>query len=203
MLENTDESFGYYSKTVSERLGIGKDTLRTWSLKLENVGVEFERNQRKQRIYYLKDIRMLQDMKNLMDLQQPLEETAKSISGKWEKGAYAAPVMGNNAEITPSVFQEKEEKNELVTPEKRMALLEENLVRKMQESQHEQLEKFKKDLANEMVTQMQDRFEEAIDQAVKMALLEERKVMAKEIAAELAATQEKTEKKSFWKRIFS
>lgn len=62
------QDFGFFAKIVAEKIGIGKDTLRTWSLKLEAEGVEFERNERNQRIYYQKDVIMLENMKELVGL---------------------------------------------------------------------------------------------------------------------------------------
>jgi predicted ArsR family transcriptional regulator len=37
---NNSEDFGYFSKTAAEQLGVSTDTLRSWFLKLEAVGVE-------------------------------------------------------------------------------------------------------------------------------------------------------------------
>lgn len=103
---NNSEDFGYFSKTVSEQLGVSTDTLRSWSLKLESAGVEFKRNERKQRIYFEKDIRAFKNMKELLDLQQPLEDVSKIIAKKIEKGLFGKPETENNAEIMPSVIQE-------------------------------------------------------------------------------------------------
>lgn len=103
---NNSEDFGYFSKTVSEQLGVSTDTLRSWSLKLESVGVEFKRNERKQRTYFEKDIRAFKNMKELLDLQQPLDEVSKIIAEKIEKGLFDKLEIENNAEIMPSVIQE-------------------------------------------------------------------------------------------------
>lgn len=100
------ENFGYFSKTVSERLGVSTDTLRSWSLKLEAVGVEFKRNERKQRIYLEKDIRALKNMKELLDLQQPLDEVSKIIAEKIKKSLFNKDKTEKNAEITASVIRD-------------------------------------------------------------------------------------------------
>lgn len=199
METNVVEDFGYFAKTVADRVGISKDTLRTWSLKLEAEGVEFERNARGQRIYYEKDIRALENMKELMDFQQPLNDTAKTISDKVKKEAYALVPKEKNAENTLSVSHGE---NELITQEKRMQIFKENMLQDFEKSQQEALEKFKKEIAMEMAVVMQDRFENAVETAVKTALLQERKALAKEVAQELAAATAEPEKKGFWKRLF-
>ena len=150
-----NEEFGYFSKTVAEKISIGKDTLRTWSLKLEAEGVEFERNQRKQRIYYEKDIRVFKNMKELMELQHPLNEVAKIIAEKIEKGLYDKAEIENHEEKTLSVLHEE---NALITQEK-------------------QLEKFKNEIVSEMLLKMQEQQEEIIQKAVKNAVEEEREMM--------------------------
>jgi len=81
-VETNVENFGYFAKIIADQVEIKTDTLRTWSLKLEAEDMEFERNAQKQRIYYERDIRMLQNMKELMDLQQPLNYTSKVIAEK-------------------------------------------------------------------------------------------------------------------------
>lgn len=110
---NNSEEFGYFSKTVAERLGVATDTLRSWSLKLESYGIAFERNDRKQRIYHEKDIRVLENMKELMALQQPLDDVAKTIANKIKKGLYIKPEVENNAEIPLSVIDENNTPNTL------------------------------------------------------------------------------------------
>ena len=80
------ESFGYFSKTVAERIEVSKDTIRSWSLKLEAEGATFERNNRSQRIYFEKDMRTFQNMKELLDLNHPLDNVAKTIAEKMKNG---------------------------------------------------------------------------------------------------------------------
>lgn len=203
------QDFGFFSKIVATKVGIGKDTLRTWSLKLEAEGVEFERNERNQRIYYQKDVIMLDNMKELVGLGHPLNEVAKIVAEKFSSGAYMAPHKEKNAENTLAVSHTE---NELITQEERLAVLKLELLSDFQQAQKAELERFKNEIAMEMAEVMQDRMEEA----VKIALLRERKAMAKEIAAEIMTAQaeiaadmtaqgekQKNEgKKSLWKRIF-
>lgn len=202
---NNAEEFGYFAKTVSERLGIAKDTLRSWSLKLEAEGVKFERNARGQRIYYEKDIRALENMKELMDLQQPLNDVSKTIANKIEKSFYNGDKTIKNTEITPSVSQVE---NGLITQEKQMENFKKELIEELSNKQSEIMEQFKNDLTKEMSTVMQDRFENAVNEAVKMALLQERKEIKKQIIQEIeentlqvASGMEKTDGKGILKRL--
>lgn len=204
-MNNTEENFGYFAKTVSERLGIAKDTLRSWSLKLEAEGVKFERNARDQRIYYEKDIRALENMKELMNFQQPLNDVSKTIANKIEKSFYNGDESINNTEITPSVSQGE---NALITQEKQMQNFKKELIQELSNKQSEMMEQFKNDLTKEMSTVMQDRFENAVNEAVKMALLQERKEIKKQVvqeieenALQIASGIEKTNEKGFLKRL--
>lgn len=204
-MNNTEENFGYFAKTVSERLGIAKDTLRSWSLKLEAEGVKFERNAREQRIYYEKDIRALENMKELMDLQQPLNDVSKTIANKIEKSFYNGGESINNTEITPSVSQGE---NAWITQEKQMRNFKKELIQELSNKQSEIMEQFKNDLTKEMSTVMQDRFEHAVNEAVKMALLQERKEIKKQVIQEIeenalqtASGIEKTNEKGFLNRL--
>ncbi|MEA3577711.1 MerR family transcriptional regulator [Peribacillus frigoritolerans] len=204
-MNNTEENFGYFAKTVSERLGIAKDTLRSWSLKLEAEGVKFERNAREQRIYYEKDIRALENMKELMDLQQPLNDVSKTIANKIEKSFYIGDESINNTEITPSVSQGE---NALITQEKQMQNFKKELIQELSTKQSEMMEQFKNDLTKEISTVMQDRFEHAVNEAVKMALLQERKEIKMQViqeieenALQIASGIEKTNEKGFLNRL--
>ncbi|MED1042441.1 MerR family transcriptional regulator [Bacillus mycoides] len=60
------QDFGMFAGQVSEVLDINANTLRAWSLELERTGYGFERNKQKQRIYYKKDVQLLNEMKNMM-----------------------------------------------------------------------------------------------------------------------------------------
>lgn len=204
-MNNAEENFGYFAKTVSERLGIAKDTLRSWSLKLEADGVKFERNARDQRIYYEKDIRALENMKELLNLQQPLNDVSKTIAKKIEESFYNGDKSIKNTEITHSVSQVE---NGLITQEKQMQNFKKELVEELANKQSEIMEQFKNDLTKEMSTVMQDRFEHSINEAVKMALLQERKEIKKQVVQEIeennlqiASGMEKPGEKGFFKRL--
>jgi|GEM_PF-1611794 len=207
---NNAEEFGYFAKTISEKLGIATDTLRNWSLKLEAQGVEFERNVRNQRIYYEKDIKAFENMKELLNLQQPLNDVSKIIAEKIKKGFYNGDYSEKNTEITLSVLHHK---NAIITQEKQMEQFKNQLIQEFDDKQNEILEQLKKELTKEMTIVMQDRFENAVNEAVKMALLQERKEIARQVLKEIeenklqsTSTIEKIEEKGILnrlKRLFS
>lgn len=114
-MENSEE-FGYYAKTVADRLGVSRDTLRAWAIKLEMAKVKFERNDKKQRIYFEKDIRAFTNMKELLDLQQPMTDVVEIIAEKIKNGEFDSPKT-DNTEITPSVIRDN---TALTTQEQRI-----------------------------------------------------------------------------------
>jgi DNA-binding transcriptional MerR regulator len=184
-MDNAEE-FGYFAKTVSEKTGVGKDTLRNWSLRLESDGAEFERNARGQRIYYEKDIRAIQNMKELLDLQQPLNSVSKIIAEKMIEEYYNKESSENNAEITLGVLHDK---NALITGKKQLENFKNQLIQEFTATQKEAMDQFKKEVSLEMANTMQNRLEETINQAVKIALLKERKLIAKEVVEEMNANK--------------
>lgn len=101
---DNEENLGYFSKTVSDRLGISTDTLRSWSSRLESREIDIERNDKNQRIYYEKDIRALEKMKELLGLQQPLNKVAEIISDKIKNGEFDGVESDDNASIMHSVI---------------------------------------------------------------------------------------------------
>ncbi|MCP3764848.1 MerR family transcriptional regulator [Domibacillus sp. A3M-37] len=199
-------NLGYFSKTAAERVGIASETLRGWSLRLEAAGVEFERNKKKQRIYYEKDIRLLAEMKKLIDLQQPQAEVIKSIAENWQKGDYNAPEPVENGDKTHTVSRFE---NALETPSERLSEFKKELIQELAQTQQEQLDQFKKELALEMAEVMQDRFEKAVNEAVELALLKEKAKIEAAVRQEIeekllleADLTEKNAKKSWFRRVF-
>ncbi|WP_165350901.1 MerR family transcriptional regulator [Ectobacillus funiculus] len=86
--------FGYFAAEVCKDLNLNSNTLRKWSLALEDAQYKFERNPRNQRIYYEKDITLLKLMKNLMaDGSRTLEDAVQTLINEQD-----------NAEITHSVL---------------------------------------------------------------------------------------------------
>lgn len=92
--------FGYFAAEVCKELNLNSNTLRKWSLAMEDSQYKFERNPRNQRIYYEKDIALLKRMKDLMaDGSRTLEDAVQTLINGQE-----------NAEITHSVLVQKNSK---------------------------------------------------------------------------------------------
>lgn len=86
--------FGYFAAEVCKDLNLNSNTLRKWSLALEDAQYKFERNPRNQRIYYEKDIALLRRMQDLMkDGSRTLEDAVQTLINEQD-----------NAEITHSVL---------------------------------------------------------------------------------------------------
>lgn len=157
-MEN-EQDLGYFARFVAEKLGVSRDTLRAWSLKLENHGIQFERNKRGDRIYYQKDINALVEMHELLGLQQSMESVLNIVAEKMKKGDYIKVERENNGEKTLSVIDSE---NEQLTDEKRLI-------------------EFKSEIIRELRGTIREEFKESMKQAVKEAIAEERGAMAAEI----------------------
>ncbi|WP_368858742.1 MULTISPECIES: MerR family transcriptional regulator [Bacillus] len=108
--------YGQFAKEVADKVGINPNTLRRWSLELEKLDYEFERNERSQRIYYKKDISVLEKMKEFLDKNFSLEESARQSLEESKKNGVetvsvseemnvTTTIQERSAEIT--IFQEK------------------------------------------------------------------------------------------------
>jgi len=201
---DNNEEFGYFSKTVADRLGVSPDTLRSWAIKLEDKEIEFERNEKKQRIYYEKDIRAFENMKELLDLQQPMNKVVPLVADKIKKGEFEKPESENHASITPSVIHEN---TALATSDKRL------------EQQYNQLMEAFKIMTNEYAAtrerldsieenskETNSKMDEVLDRLKKE---QEEKLLFKEkldIAVEFIQKQEELasakQKKSLFQRLF-
>ncbi|HDR8072451.1 TPA: MerR family transcriptional regulator [Bacillus cereus] len=90
--------YGYFAQEIAKQLDININTLRRWSIELEKMDYIFERNERKQRIYYENDIEILKQMKEYLNQNWKLEEAAtRSIDN-----------IDGNAPKTDSVQEETE-----------------------------------------------------------------------------------------------
>lgn len=102
--------FGYFAKTVADQLGTKSNTLGTWARELERCGIEFEKNEKAQRIYSDKDVRAFAKMKELLDMGHELIKVGKFVAEEIEKGTYDEVFEGNHAQITPSVIDDNHAK---------------------------------------------------------------------------------------------
>lgn len=102
--------FGYFAKTVADQLGTKSNTLGTWARMLEQYGIEFEKNEKGQRIYSDKDVRAFAKMKELLDLGHKLFKVGEFVAEEFKKGTYDEVFEGNHAEITASVIDDNHAK---------------------------------------------------------------------------------------------
>lgn len=93
-----DNKFGYFSKDVAQELQITTSSLRRWSIELENEGYNFQRNEKKQRIYYERDFKAFRELKKLLANSVPFTDAIKAICTR--------DFEEENAQQTPSVYSE-------------------------------------------------------------------------------------------------
>ncbi|HHQ2480344.1 TPA: MerR family transcriptional regulator [Bacillus cereus] len=79
--------YGYFAQEVAKQLDINTNTLRRWSIELEKMDYIFDRNERKQRIYYESDIDILKQMKEYLNQNWKLEEAATRSIDNIDKNA--------------------------------------------------------------------------------------------------------------------
>ena len=96
-------SYGYFAKEVIERLQIKSSTLRNWCKVLEESNINFERNDRDQRIFFESDIALLEKMKFLLQEEgKTLKEAVKTLATEKDSGAMALSAIENsNTTLAP------------------------------------------------------------------------------------------------------
>ncbi|MEF3225947.1 MerR family transcriptional regulator, partial [Campylobacter jejuni] len=72
-------SFGYFAKDVASDLEVTTSTLRRWSIELEKLGYQFERNDKEQRIYYERDFKAFRELKKLLSNSVPFVDAIKAV----------------------------------------------------------------------------------------------------------------------------
>lgn len=98
--------YGQFAREVADKVGINPNTLRRWSLELEKLHYEFERNERNQRVYYKSDVTVFHEMKNFLDKNFNLEEAAtKSL--EIAKGNEVETVTVSNETNVLTTIQER------------------------------------------------------------------------------------------------
>ncbi|MBJ7950121.1 MerR family transcriptional regulator [Bacillus cereus group sp. N24] len=99
------QDYGMFAGQVSEILDINANTLRAWSLELEKADYVFERNKQKQRIYYKKDVQLLNEMKNMMaenmmKIQDAITICMSAVSSEGDSNGLTGAVRdGDNAVV--------------------------------------------------------------------------------------------------------
>lgn len=175
-MENINQ-FGYFARDVASELEVTTSTLRRWSIELEKVGYQFERNEKEQRIYYERDFKAFRELKKLLAHSVPFADAVKAVA--------SMDLDNKNAGKTPSVYTDyirlsKSELQEIVHTAVKEAIEEER------EAMFQAFEHKMND-----VVERRDRF---ITQQLQQSL-EERRL-------EIAATKEEEEEKPWWKKIF-
>ncbi|MFB9759804.1 MerR family transcriptional regulator [Ectobacillus funiculus] len=96
-------SYGYFAKEVIERLQIKSSTLRNWCKVLEESNINFERNDRDQRIFFESDIALLEKMKFLLQEEgKTLKEAVETLATERDSGAMALSAIENsNTTLAP------------------------------------------------------------------------------------------------------
>ncbi|KYQ02976.1 hypothetical protein B4079_1852 [Bacillus cereus] len=104
--------FGYYAKTVSNDLEISPNTLRRWSIELENWGYEFERTETNKRVYYERDCKAFRELKKLLDAGVSMESASRTVVNSFGTGDNESqtPTVREHqtAEIERSTVQDEE-----------------------------------------------------------------------------------------------
>lgn len=101
--------YGQFAKEVADRVGINPNTLRRWSLELEKLDYEFERNERSQRIYYKADISVLEKMKEFLDKNFSLEESAKQSLEESKKNGVETVTVSEEMNVVATIQERSEE----------------------------------------------------------------------------------------------
>ncbi|WP_044782859.1 MULTISPECIES: MerR family transcriptional regulator [Bacillus cereus group] len=107
--------YGYFAQEVAKQLDINANTLRRWSIELEKMEYIFERNDRNQRIYYLKDINVLKQMKYYLKQNWRLEEAATLVSDECEtinSSEFSGDTLKDNAQEAKDKTQQGENNTE-------------------------------------------------------------------------------------------
>ncbi|GEN55520.1 hypothetical protein [Halobacillus faecis] len=140
-----DTEYGFLAKYIAQELEVTTSTLRRWCLDLEHKhNYEFDRNEKNQRIFYKRDLIVLNSLKKFLD---------KSL--KYEDALKAAITEKNDREIvdkTLSVHEEKRDENAFSVNEVR------EIIDETARRTREEVEKEFRDNLKEMYTFLEDRF---------------------------------------------
>ncbi|WP_338789826.1 MerR family transcriptional regulator (plasmid) [Priestia megaterium] len=202
---DNSEQLGYFSKTVAEKLSVSTHSIRSWSIKLEDKGIEFERNDKKQRIYYEKDIQLFRDMKELLDLQQPMNKVLDIMVEKAEKGDYDAVQTENHTSITPSVIRENKEGITQWPPsEQQYNQLAQAFTKVTEEYESTKQKMYQIEKNTErMASSMEEMLKEVRREKREKELFQEKLEIAVEFIQKIEETAaHKEEKKGFFERLF-
>ncbi|OXS64029.1 DUF3967 domain-containing protein [Priestia filamentosa] len=94
----------YFGSEVASTLKIGSSTLRKYSLALEEQGYTFDRGVNNSRIFYQKDVAMIQRIMNAMNKKNiTLEQAVKLAVSSISEDTVATAVMAKQTELNRDV----------------------------------------------------------------------------------------------------
>ena len=187
----SSDDIGLYAETIYKRLDIKESTFRRWASDLEKSGYEFQRNQRQQRIYYQNDVRIMQQLKALIDDGFTKQEAIKKVLEN-QNELSAHPLAPADQTGTNQLLQR--------LPKEDVALIGELIhqaVKQSNEQQHEQM----KSIIHDAVEENTQKLMNELDLKLK-DLVESRD---REVVLQMQENYEmKTQKKrSLFNRIFN
>jgi len=91
----------YFGNEVAKVIGIGNSTVRKYAIALEEQGYEFQRGINNSRVFYNKDILMLQRLMTIMNKKSTtLEQAVKLAVSTVEEDTITTPVTDKEHDIT-------------------------------------------------------------------------------------------------------
>ncbi|MES9761735.1 DUF3967 domain-containing protein [Priestia megaterium] len=91
----------YFGNEVAKVIGIGNSTVRKYAIALEEQGYEFQRGINNSRVFYNKDILMLQRLMTIMNKKSTtLEQAVKLAVSTVEEDIITTPVTDKEHDIT-------------------------------------------------------------------------------------------------------
>ncbi|EJR90567.1 hypothetical protein IKE_05954 [Bacillus cereus VD196] len=109
--------YGYFAQEAARQLDINTNTLRRWSIELEKMDYVFERNERRQRIYYDNDINILKQMKEYLNQNWKLDEAATRSVDASEDNTKKTDIVQEKTEIELTL-PERSKTNVLILQDK-------------------------------------------------------------------------------------
>ncbi|MGG0592520.1 DUF3967 domain-containing protein [Priestia megaterium] len=91
----------YFGNEVAKVIGIGNSTVRKYAIALEEQGYEFQRGINNSRVFYNKDILMMQRLITIMNKKSTtLEQAVKLAVSTVEEDTITTPVTDKEHDIT-------------------------------------------------------------------------------------------------------
>ncbi|CRH66890.1 Uncharacterised protein [Chlamydia trachomatis] len=189
-MEITDKPIN--PKEASVSLGIGDSTLRKWCLAIENHGYNFPRTDNNRRVFFDKDMVILRQLRQLVQVQNlSLENASVIIVTKVNE---EASVEKNTNNAVPTLRYSDEVIQKLLDHIERQEAFNQMLLERLDEQQ-----KYIEERIDKREQLIQENIKES--QETKKLLLEAQEEK-RQLIEEAGAAKEQ-EKKPFWKRLFT